>query len=675
MKKIAYILWLMFLSLDMLQARDVYNLNKNWKFSNTALRSNVPQEVSLPHTWNARPLGVDEGVTYAIGHYLKEIKIPKEWGNKKRIFIRFNGVSNIANLFVNGKYVGEHRGGYTAFTFEITPFLRFDNYNSILMVVSNAPQMDVMPVQGDLNSYGGIYRDVELIVTDQNHISLSDYGSDGVYIRQRKLEADEAEISVVVKLNGFPAVDMQVGVRVLNGAEEVVSASGTGKIMADGTGVVNIPVTIPSPRRWNGVKDPFMYQLEVQTFDGKESKDLLTIPFGLRTFSIDREKGFILNGQPYKIYGVNKHQDRGGSGNALTRQDHEEDIRIITDMGATAVRMAFAPQDRYVYDLCDRNGLIVWSDLPFVSDNMFGGKGFVDSYLFKDNGERQLREMIRQHYNHPSVVFWGIFSDVTTNGDSPITYIRSLNTTAHTESPDRLTACSSIEDGPINFITDVVGWSQYFGWEKGEVGDMQIWMNQFKSEWLDLYPALSAYGAGANVKHQAESKDRPSAEGSYHPESYQAFLHENYLKAISQTPYFWGTFVNAIFDYGSENRRSGGMDGVSDMGLVTYDRHLKKDAYYLYKANWNDIDPFVYITDRRNNQRNGVKQSVKVYTNIDEEVQLFVNGELVGAAVPQNGIVEWTDLTFKSGVNTIVAISGRYHDTVEVEIFGSLLAQ
>lgn len=667
MRKI-FLAFFIILSAISLQARNIYNINKGWKFSYSAFMNKAYQDINIPHTWNSQVMGENDKLTYSLGNYIKQIKVPKEWMDKKRVFVRFGGASNVANLFVNGKYVGEHRGGYTAFTFEITPFIMYDSYNSLMLIVSNTPQLDVMPIMGDLNNYGGIYRDVELIVTDINHISLSDYGSEGVYIKQKKVDSSLAEIDVLVKLSGMPSTDMEVEMMVYKDSTVMASGFGKTKLSADGNSLLSVPISIFNPRLWNGVKDPFLYDLKIYAKDeAGASLDSITVPFGVRTYSIDRDKGFILNGEPYNIRGVNKYQDKSGLGIALSRRDHEDDINIIMDMGATAVRMTFAPQDRYVYDLCDRKGLIVWSDIPFVSDNMFGGKGFIDSYLFKENGERQLREMIRQNYNHPSVVFWGLFSDISTIGDSPISYIQKLNDIAHAESPDRFTASSSIEDGSINFITDVIGWSQYFGVEKGSLNDVGTWINQFKTGWREIYPAISEYGAVANIRQQPGD--------SKYTEAFQNSVHEAYLKAISNAPFFWGSFVNSMFDYGSENRREAGLHGVSGMGLVSYDRNTKKDAYYLYKANWNDLEPFLYITSRRNVVRDVRKQNIKVYTNIDDPVTLYVNGKEVSRVVAKDGIVEWSDVMFNIGKNIIRVSSGRYSDTVEIEVFDSLLAQ
>lgn len=672
LKRILLLLSLIVFAGQQLYAREIINLNKGWRFGKEANLGRTMQEVNLPHTWNTSTTGP---TYYGTGNYLKEIVIPEKWSSK-RVFIRFYGVSNIANLFINGKYVGEHRGAFTSFTFDITPFLNYGVYNSILVSANNSQQLDVMPISSEKTFYGGIYRDCELIVVDKNHFSLTDYGSDGIYIEQKDVSRDAASVEALVKLDGMPGSTINVTMSVKESANGVslLTKKEVVRIEANGKARLHIPFEFSNPRLWNGVIDPFMYKVDFSISSSDGSLDNITIPLGLRFFSVDRNKGFLLNGEPYKLNGVIKHQDRSHIGGALRLEHHEEDMNIISEMGATAIRTADAPQHWSVYDLADDHGLIAWVDLPFVAGENQGGKGFIDSYAFKENGDRQLTEMARQLYNHPSIAFWGIYSNLLSKGDNPQQYIRQLNDLAHRESPGRLTVALSIEDGPINFITDVMAWAQYFGWKSGDTEDLKKWTKQFSTDWKELKPGLGEYGAGGNILFQSDSLQKINMQSATHPENYQTHFHEKYIAMIEQAPFLWGSFINSIFDYGIPNAGGEEAKVVSDMGIVSFDRHTRKDAFYMYKALWNDLDPFVYIAERRNNLRAGTLQAIKVYTNMDD-AELFVNNISVGKKQPKRGMIEWTGVRMDLGKNIIRVQSGKESDLVDIEIFNDILAQ
>ncbi len=654
-------------------AREIINLNRDWQFFREAIMNRTLQDIDLPHTWNSDISKTGNSFFYGTGNYLKEIRVPAQWDGKK-VFIRFYGVSNTATLFINGKYVGEHKGGYTGFTFNITPFLNFGMSNSILVVANNTRRTDVMPINGDITVYGGIYRDVELIVTDSNHISLSDYGSDGVYLIQKEVSQDEASVEAVIEMEGTPGGNLNVQLQLFENNSPILSQTEQVKISQNGKGSLSIPFTVTQPRLWDGTNDPFLYNVTVSVVEKEIIMDQITVPLGLRYFSIDRDKGFMLNGKPYPLNGVTLHHDRSGVGNALTRLQQQEDIDLINEIGANAVRMINTPHDQYTYELCDISGLIVWSDFPFISNEYRGGKGYINSENFRKNGERQLLEMIRQLYNHPSIVFWGLFSKLSTNGDNPLEYIKYLNDLAHKESPDRLTTASSNEDGDINMITDAIGWPQYFGWNSGNIEDFILWANQFKDGWKELKPAVSEYGAGGNILHQRNQLAQPQNSSSIHPENWQTHFHEQYYEMLKTYPFLWGTFINSMFDYACSDNSTEGSPHISDMGLVSFDRHTKKDAFYFYKANWNDIDPFIHITEKRNIFRNTVNQSIKVYTNLDR-AELIVNNFSYGIKEQKDGIIIWDNIKLLEGRNRIDVVSGLYNDFVELQVYDNLLAQ
>ncbi|MFI3261737.1 MAG: glycoside hydrolase family 2 TIM barrel-domain containing protein [Rikenellaceae bacterium] len=670
MKRLVLFLVAMFICLFS-EAREVININNGWSFSNNNSFLAKKTTVNLPHTWNSETGRDGNNFYFGAGSYLKEIVVPLSWSEGKRVYIKFNGVSSVATLFINGRYVDTHKGAFTAFTFEISPFLNYGTYNSILVVANNSTNMDVMPLSADRTIYGGINRDVELIITEDNHISLTDYGSEGVYVKQLSVSRERADVEVKVVVNGNIGANVGIRTNIKNGEQLVAQGEASAKVESFGRTEITIPLTIDKPRLWDGVYDPFMYQVDVSMVDNNGKKDVVTVPMGLRFFSIDRDKGFMLNGEPYKLNGVIYIEERAGVGNAMSKVNYEEDIDIIEDMGATAIRMAGAPNDKYVYELCDKKGLIVWSDLPFTSDAMHGGKGFLDSYDFRANGEIQLIEMIRQNYNHPSVVFWGLFDKISTKGDDCTSYVAMLNELAHSESHDRLTVGTSNEDGAINTITDVISWAQYFGWTTGMPIDFSKWSDQFNGNWKNLKPGLGEYGAGANIQHQSSKLSKPAAEGAIHPENWQSYVHEQYISIISKREFLWGSFVNCMFDYTYYTMNYGGMQNICNYGLVTQDRHTKKDSYYAYKANWNTTNPFVHIADRRNYKRESETQNVKVYTNL-EDVELFINGISIGNKQVSDGVAEWLSVSFSMGRNTVEARSGSVTDKYEVEVIKAM---
>lgn len=668
-----FFLFLAILPLEPLQARQVINLNRNWLFY--AGYQTDPENfatVQLPHVWNT---DLQSGNRHGgMGSYVKHLTIPSSWSGK-RVYIRFKGVNNQAAVFVNGKYAGEHSGGYTAFTFDITDHLSCGQRNNITVNVSNTATMNVVPTTGSFHLYGGIYRDVELIVTGQNHISLTDFGSDGIYLIPRKVTGEQADMEALVKLDIHEKIrdkeELSVQIDVSHSRDTVCTTKrNLQQVSSPGNAEATLPFTIQQPRLWHGTSDPFLYDVNIRLLDKDgNTLDEIDLPLGIRSFHVDNERGFFLNGKPYRLRGVNRHQDRSTVGAALSPLQQEEDIELITELGATAVRLMDGPHDPYFYSLADRNGLIVWSQIPFASSSKdVAANGFVNSRAFKENGERQLIEMIRQLYNHPSILFWGIFDQIGLRGDNPLDYIRQLNKTAHKEDSSRLTVASSDQDGEINFITDLIAWSHYMGWKQGFPSDIALWAGEIGKNWKQLKPALSEYGAGANIFHQEDSLRKPDYKSAWHPERWQTHLHEEYFKIIEKSPFLWGAFIQSLCDYGEASHTAGRSGGISDMGLVTFDRHVKKDAFYFYKANWNDIDPVLYIAQRRWHTRHHPVQNIKVYSNL-EAVELWVNGERIGVNTERNnGTFTWNDVPLNNGRNEIVVRSGEFFDHATIHI-------
>lgn len=658
----------LFVSPDTVNGREVFNINRNWKFfSNSEISSDNAINVNLPHIWNYDALSGKRDYFRGIGNYHKEINVPAGWRGQ-RIFIKCYGANTISNVLINGRHVGEHRAGYTSFAYEITDFVQFGKANSFWIIVNNSPQMDVLPIAGDQNSYGGVFRDIELIVTGRDMVSLIDRGSDGVYINQKNITNDRVEAEAIVMVNGVRDNNVTAVLTISDNDNKVVVSESV-KVRLNGrmTSKVHIPFAFDEPRLWNGTQDPYMYNTRVEIIDheGKIS-DLVTVHTGFRKIDVTQEGQFLLNDEPYRIKGVVVTQDRAMVGTALTKYQVEEDFELITNMGANAVRVKGVCHHPYFYELCDKYGILVWNDLPLMGAVYLTDRSFIDTEAFRTNGEYHAEEIVRQNYNHPSIVMWGLFSNISSRGDSPIDYISKLNMTVKREDPSRLTVASSNNDGEINFITDLISWDHHFGWREGMPADIQIWKRQLQLNWSNLKSAVS-YSAGASIYHQTDSLQRPVFLSNWHPERWQTYLHEEYYEYLKNDRFFWGLFVGNMFDYGAAGNRWGEGNGINDHGIVTFDRRYCKDAYYFYKANWYEEDPFIYIPERRWKIRKNKKQNIRAYTN-QSEAELFINGVSCGLRESENGIITWPNMELNEGVNSIEVRSGRIFDRIPIEI-------
>lgn len=663
----AIILVLTVFCVAQLSARDVININRDWKFfSSNEGSGDLARTVNLPHTWNTDALAGNRFYFRGVGNYTKEINVPLEWRNK-RVFIRFNGAGNIANLMVNGRHVGEHRGAYTAFTFELTSLLKYGESNLLWVIVNNSPQLDLLPTAGDINMYGGLYRDVELIVTEPSIFSVTDFSSDGIYLNQKKISKERAEVDAVVKINGLRDRQLTVNIAVLTPQNDTVEfQTARLKVPVSGSGSLTLPIVIDNPTLWDGVKNPYMYRVLATLMDEQILCDSISIPLGVRFFAVDPKKGFMLNGEPYRLKGVVYYEDRAVSGPAITPYQVVEDLDMIAEIGANAVRAAAYPHNRKFYQECDRRGIIVWSDLPFLGPAYLADRGYMAMERFHENGRNQLSEMIYQGYNHPSIVMWGLFSEQTLRGDDPTNYIKELNSITMNEDPSRMSVAASNQDGSMNFVTDLIVWNHNFGWKEGLPSDIEIWLEQLQKNWGTLCSGVS-YGAGASINHQDDSLYRPDYKGNWHPERWQTELHEQYYPYINKAEYLWGWFISNMFDYGAAGRAWGDGTGIEDRGLVTFDRKYNKDAFYFYKANWNQADKFVYIAEKRWINRTKEIQTLKVFSN-EPEVELFLNGISLGVQLPLNGTFKWIDILMPKGDNVIEARSGSHYDKTVISI-------
>ncbi len=641
--------------------------DRGWTFtSEWETRIGAGTEVTLPHTWNADPAHLVGGT----GTYLKTISVPAEWrGN--RVYIRFGGATGVCHLTLNGRAVGEHRGGYTPFTWDITNMLNYGERNTFWVRVSDSPTADVLPLGSEATSYGGLTRSVELVVAPAACVQPGMSGGSGIAITPFNISEKSTQVNIAATLAGPKDQIAEATVLLCDAAGSTLD-SVTRRVKFDDKGASRVAAAfgIDDPHLWNSVADPYLYNVEVRVaFGGKT--DRMADYFGIRTFGIDGNNQFVLNGKPFRIRGVGRIEDRAVTGSAMSRADMDRDIGLMREMGVNAVRVAYRPCDPYFIEQCDRAGIIVWCDLPLTGlPAGVRGTGYTDTEALRMNARQQLREMIATFDNRPSVIFWGLYHELSQRGGSdPVSFVRELHALAKAEDPDRLTACASNQDGALNFITDVTGFNQFLGWSSGTLTDADRWAAELRKSWSKLPAGLSQYGAGGSINAHT---DRPqpqavSAADVWHPEEWQCAFHEHYLALLgAPESRLWGAFAWSMFDYGAAVRPSGAQPGIADYGLVTYDRTERKDAFYLYKANWNSGERFVHITSKRWKVRPSATQNIKVYSNAPKVV-LIVNGSEAGTLDNDGlGRFVWNNVPLKPGPNTIAA---RDPDTGFEDIF------
>ncbi len=644
-------------------------LSDGWKFTRAdagpTASADAWESVTIPHTWNTIAADAGDhkgdphyaGVSYYRGAcwYARSLDIPAAWKGQ-RVFIRFEAASIVARAYINGQALGEHRGAFTAFCYELTPYLRYGAANELRVQVDNSHQEDVPPLSGDFNMDGGLYRPVHLIVTDPVCISPLNMASPGVYLTAKSLDAGAAQVEVktlVSNGSGAPA-NVQVRTDIADAEGKIVASATQPAALETGTNaaVVVSTVTIPSPHLWNARKDPYLYTATVSLASGggDAAGDAVQQPLGLRTVAIDEQRGFLLNGQPYPIRGVNKHQDWGDQGWATTYADFDEDARIILDMGVTAIRLTHYPQSDYWHNLSDHNGLLLWNEVSLVNY-------IHDTPAFDDNAEQQLRELILQRYNHPSAVFWGLFNEIgNQKGDAPDSLLKRLKAVVQELDTTRvIVAATDHNKRTFNLIPDHTAFNMYPGWY-GKFGTMEANIQTDSTE-IGKRIAISEYGAGSNAAQHAEGPlTQPAHAGPFHPQEWQTYVHEADYAAIKGNPHLWGTFIWVMFDFQSSVRHEGSLPHVNDKGLVTEDRKTKKDAYYFYQANWTDT-PMVHIAAKELTPRHLGSTGIEVFSNCPS-VQLTLNGRPLGAASPDGVCVfRWQNVTLQPGRNEVQAVA------------------
>jgi len=649
------------------QGREEIPFNDSWNFRGQSL-SGLPIDeiVSLPHSWNKSD--AQEGLQYyrGTGKYVKSFDAIKSW-SQSRVFIRLDGVNIKAMIVLNGHDIGEHKGGYAAFCFELTGHLLFDQENIIEVTVSNEANLGVIPLVGDFNNYGGIYRPVNLIITDPVCISPLDYASPGIYLKQDNVSKESAEIEVLTMIsNGSDKeVDIEYKTSIIDASGQVIDSKRSKESLSSDNGELAHHYTVVNPHLWNGKKDPYLYRVQVDIINNGVVIDSKTEPLGLRYFHVDPNEGFFLNGDPIDLRGVSRHQDRKDKASAISDADHREDMDLMLEMGINAIRLAHYQHAEIIYDMCDEHGLVVWAELPWVGAPggfMSESNGYEPTEAFHTNARQQLVELIRQNYNHPSILMWSIFNEIQNpEGAKPVDFVRELNTLVKTEDPGRLSVGASmlppLDHPDLHGITDAIAWNRYFGWYYKEPKDMGVFLDDLHHDFPDYSIGISEYGAGGSIVQHTDELKPPNPFGSPHPEEWQSFYHEENLKIFDERPFVWGTYVWNMFDFGSHFRKEGDHFGINDKGLVTYDRKTKKDAFFFYKANWSD-EPVLHITSSRYIFREKAETQVKVYTNLDD-VSLTINGTEHQQKSPEKGIITWDEITLQEGNNGIIVSGTR----------------
>ncbi|MBO5360524.1 MAG: glycoside hydrolase family 2 protein [Clostridia bacterium] len=623
--------------------RNILGFNSGWFFSKDA--ANVPsalpadwESVNLPHSWNATD-GQDGGNDYHRGtcYYAKQVS-RADLPQTDRVYLEIKGANSSAEVYVNGSKIKSHDGGYSTWRVDMTDNLK--DTNLIVIAVDNSPNDRVYPQMADFTFYGGLYRDVNVIGVSSSHFDLDYYGAPGIKVTP-EVKGSDAEIDIKVFVTNKK--DSHTFRYTVTDADGNVVASKT-------TDDTDEDLDIKGVHLWNGKKDPYLYTATVELLEGDTVLDNVSARFGCRTFKVDPEKGFFLNGESYPLRGVSRHQDRLGLGNAILPEHHEEDIELILEVGANTIRLAHYQHDQYFYDLCDEKGLVIWAEIPYISKHLPDGR---------ENTISQMTELVAQNYNHASIFFWGLSNEITMGGAEDPDLIENhkiLNDLVHKMDKTRLTTIAVVSmcgiDASYIKIPDLVSYNHYFGWYGGDTTMNGPWFDKFHAKYPDIPIGMSEYGCEALNWHNSN----PS-QGDY-SEEYQAFYHEELIKQLFSRPYIWATHVWNMFDFGADARAEGGENGQNHKGLVTFDRKYKKDSFYAYKA-WLSDKPFVHLCGKRYIDRVEDTTKVTVYSN-QPEVELFANGKSLGKKTAADHFF-YFDVP-NAGETTLTAVAGEYKD-------------
>ncbi|MBQ3151438.1 MAG: glycoside hydrolase family 2 protein [Clostridia bacterium] len=621
--------------------RQRINFNSSWSFcKNVSSLEDIKDSVTvdLPHTWNAED-GHDGGNDYFRGSCIYTKKFNKsDLPVADCYFVEIKAANSSADLYVNGNKLSHHDGGYSIWRADITQELKEEN--EIAVIVDNSPNDHVYPQMADFTFYGGLYRGVDIIAVSETHFDLGYYGGSGIKVTP-KVKTLKASVEIETYVTSIGDDDSFIYTITDKDGNTVASTESNKK---------TVTLDIDNVHLWNGRPDPYLYTASAKLLRNGEALDEVETRFGCRTFEIDPERGFILNGKEYPLRGVSRHQDRLGIGNALLPCHHEEDIDLIMEVGATTIRLAHYQHDQYFYDLCDEKGLVIWAEIPYISKHLSNGR---------DNTISQMKELVTQNYNHPSIVVWGLSNEITMGGAKDPDLLenhRILNDLVHEMDKTRLTTVACVSmckiDEEYVHISDVVSYNHYFGWYGGETSMNGPWFDAFHKKYPKKPIGVSEYGCEALNWHTSHP-----TQGDY-TEEYQAYYHEELIKQLFTRPYIWATHVWNMFDFGADARAEGGENGQNHKGLVTMDRKYKKDSFYAYKA-WLSDEPFVHLCGKRYIDRVEDVTKVTVYSNLPE-VELFVNGESLGKKSASDHFF-YFDVPNK-GESVLTAVSGEYKD-------------
>lgn len=615
--------------------RKTFLLNDNWVFT---YFDGEKSEINIPHTWNNID-GQDGGDDYKRGTCVYEKRfVSPQMNENECVYLEFAGVNASANVYLNDAHIMSHDGGYSTFRCDITEYLKEENY--LKVEVDNSKNDRVYPQKADFTFYGGIYRDVRLIVLNKQHFDMDYFGGNGLAVSATVQNAD-ADVWVRSWTNADSA---EINITILDDL---------GVPVATGTGA-DTHIKLYDAHLWQGIENPYLYTCNAKLLIDGNVVDEISTTFGVRSYFVDPQKGFFLNGKPYALRGVCRHQDRKGLGNALLREHHEQDIEMIREVGANTIRLAHYQHDQYFYDLCDKYGFVVWAEIPYISEHMPAGR---------ENTISQMKELIIQNYNHASICFWGLSNEITIstkNNKDMLDNHKVLNDLVHEMDPSRPTtlACYAV-CGPFNkvaHISDVVSWNLYLGWYTPFLWLNDLWVDFFHFVYPNRALGYSEYGCEAMTNLHSSRPRRGDQ-----TEEYQCVYHEYLLKFFEKRPFMWATHLWNMFDFAADARNQGGEPGMNHKGLVTFDREIKKDAFYLYKAYWSQ-EKFVHVCGRRYIDRAENVTKVKVYSNCDE-VTLCVNGDAVAT---QKGNKVFTFNVSLSANTEIKAVSGDCQDTIKI---------
>ena len=610
--------------------RNITLLQNGWRFGKS--RDAITEPVTLPHTWNAED-GQDGGNDYFRGTGWYERELTAEETAGEDVYAEFAGAAMTADVYLNGEKLAHHAGGYSAFRVRLTGHLAEENV--LTVAVDNADSRTVYPQKADFTFYGGLYRDVKLIAVPREHFELEKDGTPGI------------KVTPVVDLEKkCAAVTVETW---QNAAEVTVTVAGQTQTVPSEGGHAKAEFVIENVHLWDGVDDPYLFTATACLASGDE----VSTRFGCRVFACDPQKGFFLNGRSYPLRGVSRHQDRKGKGNALSYEDHASDMAFVREIGANTLRLAHYQHAQEFYDLCDENGIVVWAEIPYITMHMAEGR---------ENTLSQMKELITQCYNHPCIAVWGLSNEITAASpvnDDLLENHRLLNDLCHRLDPTRLTTMANVfmleTDSPILEIPDINSYNLYFGWYLGELEQTDEFFDEYHTAYPDRVIGFSEYGADANPAYHSSHPEK----GDY-TEEYQCVYHEHMLKMIEDRPFLWATHVWNLFDFAADGRDEGGKHGENQKGLVTIDRQLRKDAFYLYKAAWNKTEPFVHLCGKRYANRCEEETDVKVYSN-QPAVRLFVDGTLLAE---QTGRTVFTFRVPLLGEHLIRAEAGEASDTM-----------